>query len=154
MSPAPRRPVVILMADDDEDDRLLAREALAEARVPGDFRSVPDGERLLDYLYQREQYADPVRAPRPGLVLLDLNMPRMDGREALRRIRADPAFRSLPVVVMTTSRAASDVARGYESGANTVITKPVTFDGMVDVMRALGRYWLEVAELPPASGSP
>ncbi len=149
MSTASRRPIVILMADDDEDDRLLAREALAEARVSGDFRSVPDGEHLLSYLYQRDQYADPASAPRPGLVLLDLNMPRMDGREALRRIRAEPAFRALPVVVMTTSRAAADVVRGYESGANTVITKPVTFDGMVDVMRALGLYWLDIAELPP-----
>ena len=139
------------MADDDEDDRLLAREALVEARVPGDFRFVPDGEHLLDYLYQRENYADPACAPRPGLILLDLNMPRMDGREALRRIRSDPAFRSLPVVVMTTSRAASDIAHGYDSGDNTVIAKPVTFDGMVDVMRTLGRYWLEIAELPPAS---
>lgn len=139
------------MADDDEDDRLLAREALAEARVPGEFRSVPDGEHLLAYLHRRDQYADASRAPRPGVVLLDLNMPRMDGREALRRIRAEPALRALPVIVMTTSRAAADVKRGYELGANTVITKPSSFEGMVDVMRALGRYWFEVAELPPAS---
>lgn len=154
MSHDPRRPHVILMADDDEDDRLLAREALAEARVPGEFRSVPDGEHLLAYLYRRDQYADAARSPRPGVVLLDLNMPRMDGREALRRIRAEPAFRSLPVVIMTTSRAGTDIARGYELGANTVIAKPVTFDGMVDVMRALGRYWFEIAELPPAPDVP
>lgn len=151
MSQFPRRPLVILMADDDEDDRLLAREALAEAGVPGDFRSVADGERLLSYLYQQDDYADAALSPRPGLVILDLNMPRMDGREALRRIRADPRLRVLPVVVMTTSRAAADVVHGYELGANTVVTKPVTFDGMVEVMRGLGRYWTEVAELPPAS---
>lgn len=150
----PRRPLVILMADDDEDDRLLAREAMAEARVPGEFHSVPDGEHLLAYLYGRDQYADERRAPRPGVILLDLNMPRMDGREALRRIRSEPAFRAVPVIVMTTSRAAADVTRGYELGANTVISKPVSFEAMVDVMRAVGRYWLEIAELPAPPPKP
>lgn len=154
MSHDSRRFPVILMADDDEDDRLLAREALAEAGVPGEFRSVSDGEQLLAYLYQKDQYSDPARAPRPGVVLLDLNMPRMDGREALRLIRAEPAFRSLPVVVMTTSRAPADVARGYELGANTVIAKPASFHRMVEVMRTLGRYWFETAELPAAPKAP
>lgn len=150
----PRRPLIVLMADDDEDDRLLAREAMAEARLPGAFHSVPDGEHLLAYLYRLDQYADAARAPRPGLILLDFNMPRMDGREALRRIRAAPEFRAIPVVVMTTSRAQSDVTRGYELGANTVISKPVSFEGMVDIMRALGRYWFDVAELPSVPESP
>lgn len=142
------------MADDDEDDLLLVREAVAEAGLPGEFLSVPNGEHLLAYLYQRDQYADAVRAPRPGVILLDLNMPRMDGREALRLIRAEPAFRTIPVIVMTTSRAPADVARGYELGANTVIAKPVSFAGLVDVMRAVGRYWFEIAELPPPPDKP
>lgn len=154
MSHDSRRPPVILMADDDEDDRLLAREALAEAGVPGEFRSVPDGEQLLAYLYQKDQYSDTARSPRPKIVLLDLNMPRMDGREALRRIRADPALRALPVVIMTTSRAPVDVTRGYELGANTVIAKPASFLRMVEVMRTLGRYWFEVAELPAPPKAP
>jgi CheY-like chemotaxis protein len=152
MSTVSRRLPVILMADDDEDDRLLAREALVEAGVPADFAAVPDGERLLDYLYQRGDYAPPAAAAPPALVLLDLNMPRMDGREALRRIRADPALRALPVVVMSTSRAEPDVARGYELGASTVVAKPVTFDGMVAIMRGLGAYWFGIAQLPAGPG--
>lgn len=154
MSRDPRRPLVILMADDDDDDRLLAREALAEVGAPWELRFVPDGGRLLDYLYRKGEYEDVSRCPWPGVVLLDLNMPRVDGGEALRRIRAEPAFRALPVVVMTTSRSPGDVARGYELGANTVIAKPTSFTGMVEAMRALGRYWLEIAEPSPAPETP
>lgn len=154
MSHDTRRPPVILMADDDEDDRLLVREALAEARVPGELRVVPDGGRLLDYLYRLDEYSEPGRSPRPRLVLVDLNMPRVDGHEALRRIRAEPAFRVLPVVVLTTSRADADIARGYELGANTVITKPASFDGMVELMRALSHYWFEIAAPSSAPEAP
>ena len=141
--------ITILMADDDPDDRLLAAEAMRESRVANDLRFVEDGEQLLDYLNRRGRWADPAQSPRPGLVLLDLNMPRMDGREALAAIKADPALRRIPIVVLTTSRAEADVLRSYDLGANSFITKPVTFGGLVDAMRVLGRSWIEIVELPP-----
>src|SRR5918912_4632014 len=102
------RPITILLADDDPDDRLLAQEALEENRLANDLHMVDDGEELLDYLYQRGKYADPASSPRPGLILLDLNMPRMDGREALRVLKGDPDLRQIPVVVLTTSQAEED----------------------------------------------
>jgi CheY-like chemotaxis protein len=137
------------MADDDPDDRLLAADALRESRVTNDLRFVEDGEQLLDYLRRRGPWADPAASPRPGVILLDLNMPRMDGREALAEIKADPELRRIPVVVLTTSRAEADVLGSYDLGANSFITKPVTFAGLVEAMRALGRYWIEIVELPP-----
>lgn len=146
------RTITILMADDDPDDRLLAAEALRESRVANDLRFVEDGEQLLDYLRRRGRWADPALSPRPGVVLLDLNMPRMDGREALAAIKADPALRRIPIVVLTTSRAEADVLRSYDLGANSFITKPVTFGGLVDAMRVMGRYWIEIVQLPPESG--
>jgi CheY-like chemotaxis protein len=143
-----RRSITIVMADDDADDRLLAREAMEETRLANDFRFVGDGEELLRYLRREGAYADPASAPRPGLILLDLNMPRMDGREALAEIKRDPALRRIPVVVMTTSKAEEDVFRSYEGGAASFIPKPVTFEGLVEVMKTLGRYWVEIVELP------
>ena len=145
------RPIVILLADDDEEDRMLAADALEESRVVNDLRFVEDGEELLDYLYHRGKYADVSSSPAPGLVLLDLNMPRKDGREALREIKADPDLRRVPVVVLTTSKAEEDIYRTYDLGANSFITKPVSFDGLVAVMRDIGRYWIEIVELPPDS---
>jgi CheY-like chemotaxis protein len=151
MSSEARR-ITILMADDDPDDRLLAAEAMRESRVANDLRFVEDGEQLLDYLRRRGRWVDPADSPRPGVVLLDLNMPRMDGREALAAIKADPELRRIPIVVLTTSRAEADVLRSYDLGANSFITKPVTFGGLVDAMRVLGRYWVEIVELPPHGG--
>lgn len=145
------RPIVILLADDDEEDRMLAAGALEESRVVNDLRFVEDGEELLDYLYHRGAYAEPGSAPTPGLILLDLNMPRKDGREALREIKADPELRRIPVVVLTTSKAEEDIYRTYDLGANSFITKPVSFEGLVAVMRDIGRYWIEIVELPPES---
>ena len=145
------RPIVILLADDDEEDRMLAAGALEESRVVNDLRFVEDGEELLDYLYHRGKYAEPGSSPSPGLILLDLNMPRKDGREALREIKADPDLRRVPVVVLTTSKAEEDIYRTYDLGANSFITKPVSFDGLVAVMRDIGRYWIEIVELPPDS---
>ncbi len=142
-------PIVILLADDDADDRMLARDALTESRLANDFRTVEDGEELLDYLKSRGKYADRAAHPRPGLILLDLNMPRLDGREALREIKSDPELRQIPVVVLTTSKAEEDIYRSYDMGVNSFITKPVTFDGLVGVMKTLGRYWIEIVELPP-----
>lgn len=127
---------------------MLAADALAESRVVNDLRFVQDGAELLDYLGHRGRYADPASSPRPGIILLDLNMPRMDGREALREIKADPDLRRIPVVVLTTSKAEEDIYRTYDLGANSFITKPVSFEGLVSVMREIGRYWIEIVELP------
>jgi len=145
------KPVTILMADDDPDDRALTKEAFAESRLANDLRFVEDGEELLDYLNRRGKYADPATSPCPGLILLDLNMPKKDGREALQEIKADPRFRGIRVVIMTTSKAEEDVVRSYSLSAASYITKPVTFDGLVEVVKALGKYWLEIVELPPSS---
>jgi two-component system response regulator len=141
-------PITILMADDDPDDRELTREAFAESRLANDLRFVEDGVELLDYLKRRGKYADPASSPRPGLILLDLNMPRKDGREALQEIKADPALRAIRVVVMTTSKAEEDILRMYDLSAASFITKPVSFEGLVDVIQTLGKYWLEIVELP------
>ncbi|NJK30362.1 MAG: response regulator [Acaryochloris sp. RU_4_1] len=137
------------MADDDEDDRLLAAEALEESRLNNPLYFVNDGEELMDYLCRRGSYADPQTSPRPGLILLDLNMPKKDGREALQEIKANPKLRRIPVVILTTSNADIDIYRSYDLGANTYITKPVTFEALVEVIKALGEYWLTLVALPP-----
>jgi CheY-like chemotaxis protein len=140
--------IVILMADDDADDRLLAKDALTECRLANDLHFVEDGEELLEYLQRRGKYSSMADAPRPGLILLDLNMPKKDGREALKEIRSDPELRKIPVVVLTTSKADTDIGCIYELGANSFISKPVSFDSLVEVMKILGRYWFEIVELP------
>ena len=144
-----RHPVTILMADDDPDDCMLAREALAESRLANELYFVKDGEELLDYLYHRGKYTEPESSPRPGLILLDLNMPKKDGREVLKEIKADPHLRQIPVLVLTTSQAEEDIHYSYDLGANSFITKPVTFSSLIEVMRTLGKYWFEIVELPP-----
>jgi CheY-like chemotaxis protein len=148
MNPNPNKTMVILMADDDADDRLLAKDALAECQLAGDLHFVENGEELLDYLNRRGKYTQLAESPRPGLILLDLNMPKKDGREALREIKSDPALRKIPVVVLTTSKADTDIGRIYELGANSFISKPVSFESLVDVMKTIGRYWFEIVELP------
>jgi CheY-like chemotaxis protein len=135
------------MADDDDDDRMLAKDALAESRLANNLHFVEDGEELMDYLYQRGKYTQE-NSPRPGLILLDLNMPKKDGREALKEIKSDPDFRQIPVVVLTTSKAEEDIYRSYDLGANSFITKPVTFGSLVVVMRTIGKYWFEIVDLP------
>jgi CheY-like chemotaxis protein len=145
---APPKANVILMADDDDDDRLLAQDALAESQVTGDLHFVQNGEELLDYLFHRGTYAQGANAPRPGLILLDLNMPLKDGREALREIKSDPDLRRIPVVVLTTSQADTDVGAIYELGANSFISKPFQFETFVTVMKVLGQYWFDTVQLP------
>lgn len=141
-------PIIILMADDDPDDCMMVKEALAESRVLNELHTVADGEELLDYLHRRGKFEKLAAAPRPGIILLDLNMPRKDGREALAEIKGDPQLRKIPVVVLTTSKAEEDIYRTYDLGVNSYVTKPVTFEGLVEVMRTMGRYWIEIVELP------
>jgi CheY-like chemotaxis protein len=137
------------MADDDEEDCELTRDALQDSRLANQMRFVGDGQELLDYLRRQGRYADAsLDAPRPGIILLDLNMPKLDGREALAEIKADESLRRIPVVILTTSSDESDVLRSYNLGVNSFITKPVTFEGLVEVMRTWSRYWLEIVELP------
>src|SRR5204863_8937340 len=142
------RPATLLLAEDDPDDCLLVRQALETSLPISDLRCVEDGEELLDYLRRRGKFADPKQSPRPGLILLDLNMPRKDGREALREIKNDPKLRAIPIVVLTTSKSEEDVTRTYNLGVNSYITKPVRFAALVEIMKALGKYWFEIVELP------
>lgn len=144
----PHKPISILMADDDADDRMLAQNALAASRLVNELYVVADGQELMDYLKRQGEYECPATSPRPGVILLDLNMPRKDGFEALAEIRTDPALRQIPVVILTTSKAEEDIYKGYDLGANSFVTKPVTFEGLVEAMKALGQYWFEIVELP------
>ena len=142
------KPITILMADDDEDDRRLTREALREGRLANDLRFVENGEDLMDYLRRQGKFAG-TDVPRPGLILLDLNMPRKDGRTVLKEIKGDPELRQIPVVVLTTSQADEDIYKSYDLGVNSYIIKPVTFDALVDILQTLEKYWFEIVELPP-----
>ena len=143
-----KKPITVLLAEDDADDRLTVREAFVEARLLNDMRYVVDGQDLMDYLLHEGKYTAPGAAPRPGIILLDFNMPKKDGREALREIKAHPDLRRIPVVVLTTSKAEEDVFRSYDLGASSFITKPVTFSSMVETIKVLGEYWFEIVELP------
>ena len=145
---ASTHPILVLVADDDPEDQMLIEDAFEESLLVNTLAFVEDGEELLDYLHRRNGYCNPSASPRPGLILLDLNMPRKDGREALKEIKADPDLRKIPIVVMTTSKAEEDILRTYDLGVNSFVTKPVTFEGLVDVVQALGRYWFQIVELP------
>ncbi|UTF59769.1 response regulator [Gilvimarinus sp. DA14] len=145
---ADKKTLVILMADDDADDRLLTQEALMESRVLNELHFAEDGVQLMEYLRGDGQYADREKYPLPGLILLDLNMPKMDGREALALLKQDSVLKRIPVVILTTSKAEEDMLKGYDLGAASYITKPVTFDVLVELMRTLGKYWVEFVELP------
>jgi CheY-like chemotaxis protein len=149
MKPSEAMPITILMADDDADDRTLTKEALEEGRLMNELRFVENGEELLEYLRKQGKYAPPTDAPRPGLILLDLNMPRKDGRAVLKEIKSDPDLRTIPVVVLTTSKADEDVYRSYDLGVNSYIVKPVTFEALVDILQTLEKYWFEIVALPP-----
>lgn len=140
--------IVILMADDDDDDFVLTQKALKKSKLLNILLRVKDGEELLDYLRQSGTYADQLEVKRPGIILLDLNMPKKDGREALKEIKSDPELCDIPVVVFTTSKAEEDIYRSYQLGVNSFITKPVTFESLIQVMQTLGKYWFEIVELP------
>jgi two-component system, response regulator len=139
----------ILMADDDGEDCALVGDALRETGHPCDLRFVRNGEELFDYLRRQGEYQQPRDAPRPDLILLDLKMPRKDGRETLQELKADPDWRQIPVVILTTSAAGDDVNSCYEMGVNAFITKPVSFRKLVRILDALTKYWFDVAQLPP-----
>lgn len=147
----PNRTATILCAEDDADYRLLTRRAVKASRPENDLRFVEDGEELLDYLYRRGAYAEPDSAPRPGLILLDLNLPKKDGREVLEAIKQDPDLRRIPVVILTTSNAQEDVLRTYNLGASSYIRKPVNMTALVDIISTLGHYWFDIVELAPDS---
>jgi CheY-like chemotaxis protein len=142
------RVMTVLMADDDADDRMLARDAWEETGPETDLQFVEDGEQLLDYLRNRGRYRDRLAAPAPNIILLDLNMPKKDGREALREIKSDPLLKKIPVIVLTTSRAEEDVTNSYDLGVNSFIVKPARFESLVEVMRCLAEYWFGIVELP------
>jgi CheY-like chemotaxis protein len=150
MEKLPEKPITILIVDDDDDDRMMAKDALEESKLANDLRLVEDGEEMMDYLLHRGRYQDPLTSPRPGLILLDLNMPRKDGREALHEMKSIPELRQIPVVVLTTSRAEEDILRSYDLGVNSFISKPVTFEGLVKVMKGLSEYWFTIVKLPIA----
>lgn len=146
------KPITILMADDDPDDRQMTREAFEECHLANDLRFVEDGVELMDYLCRRGKYVDPASSPYPGLLLLDLNMPRKDGREALKEIKSDPRLKNLRIIILTTSKAEEDVHRSYNLSATSYITKPVTLAALIEVIKTLGKYWLEIVELPNGGG--
>lgn len=147
-------PITILVADDDADDRMMIEEAFEESRLANEIQFVEDGEQLLAYLRREGEYAGLKGKPYPGVILLDLNMPKKDGREALREMKADPALCRIPVVVLTTSQAEEDIAKTYGLGVSSFITKPVTFEGLVDAVKVLCRYWIEIVALPAECSDP
>jgi two-component system, response regulator len=143
-----KKSFTILVADDDPDDLILIRDAFDENSFEGEIQCVNDGEELLDYLNNRGKYIDPDLFPKPDLILLDLNMPRKDGREALAEIKADPNLKILPIVVLTTSNSVEDIIRSYNLGANSYIIKPMTFNALTKTVGNLGIYWFKTAKLP------
>lgn len=143
-----KKEIEILIADDDAEDTMLIRDALKESRLKNGVKSVENGEELMQYLRNEGKYSDKKKYPTPGIVLLDLNMPKKDGREALKEIKADKNLRTIPIVILTTSKAEEDILKTYNLGVSSFITKPVKFSTMVDVMRTLNKYWFEIVELP------
>lgn len=140
--------VIILLAEDDCDDRYLISEALDESGVDSQLFIVENGEDLLMYLRGQGKYTDRQKYPLPSVILLDLNMPLMDGREALQALKKDSNLRRIPVIVLTTSQADEDVQKTYDLGITGFITKPMTFSGLVDVMKSVGNYWFQSVTLP------
>ncbi|MEA5461531.1 response regulator [Arcicella sp. LKC2W] len=143
-----KKSVTILIADDDPDDRLMTKEALEESFLVNELKFVEDGVELLQYLRRQGKFSDIQNSPRPGIILLDLNMPKVDGREALKVIKSDPDLKSIPIVVLTTSKADEDIVKTYDLGVNCFISKPVSFSEFVEVTRALGNYWFDIVQLP------
>lgn len=140
--------IPILVADDDEEDRMLIQDAMEESKLLNPLHFVVDGQEVMDYLLRKGKFVDAEKNPLPGLILLDLNMPKMDGRQVLKEIKSNPELRAIPIIVLTTSKAEEDILRTYDLGVNSYITKPVTFDGLVDIVKNLGKYWFEIVSIP------
>jgi CheY-like chemotaxis protein len=143
-----RKPAVVLLAEDDLGDQKLTKKAFLEGKIDNDLRIVQDGEEALDYLFRRGKYSDPESSPRPDLFLLDLNMPKIDGRQVLEQLQGHPDFANLPTVVLTTSKQEEDIIQTYNLGIKSYITKPVDFDSFVDAVKILGQYWFQLVVLP------
>lgn len=141
---------IILMAEDDEDDYLLTKDAFQEGRILNKLYRVKNGEELMDYLLHQGRYSNAEDAPEPAIILLDLNMPRKDGREALREIKSNALLRRIPVVVLTTSKSEEDILQSYEIGVNSYIRKPVSYDRLLEIINKVTEYWLQIVILPPA----
>jgi CheY-like chemotaxis protein len=144
-----RDDVIILYAEDDPEDRMLVEDAMEESRLANEMHFVEDGEELMDYLQRRGKYTELSDKPLPGLILLDLNMPKKDGREALEEIKADPNLRRIPIVVLTTSKAEEDILSTYDLGVSGFVIKPVTFEALVSLLKTISKYWFEIVEPPP-----
>src|SRR5260370_23771427 len=144
-------PITILYADDDAEDRMLVKDAWEESRLANELHFVEDGEELMNYLHRQDKHASLIDSPLPGIILLDLNMPKKDGREALREIKAEPHLRRIPIVILTTSQAEEDIYRAYDLGVNSLIIKPVTFHSLRHIIKRLAKYWLGILERPPAT---
>jgi len=141
--------IIMMYAEDDPEDRLLLKDAWEESQLPNELHFVEDGEALMDCLYRRGKYAELSGEPLPGLILLDLNMPKKDGREALGEIKADPNLRRIPIIVLTTSREEEDIITSYDMGVSGFIIKPVTFESLCEMIKGVSKYWFEIVELPP-----
>ena len=143
-----KKKTVLLMADDDEDDCLLMKDAIREVFKSEDFHCLPDGQELLNYLHRRGIYTDLEKYPAPDLILLDLNMPRKDGLQTLKEIKEHPAFKTIPILIFSTSEAQEQIELCYKLGANSYITKPITFDKLLETVKCLSQYWFGIADLP------
>ena len=141
-------PVVILLVEDDPAHAEIIIRNLEGFRIANRLIHVDDGQKALDYLYRRGEFGDPESAPRPGLILLDLRLPKVDGLEVLETVKADPDLIQIPVVILTTSAAEADMLRAYKNHANSFMVKPVAFDDFVEMMKAIGYYWLVWNEYP------
>jgi len=148
MSHGESRTAIILLVEDDPEDQKLTRRAFEISKLRNQLFVVDDGEQALDFLYHRGEFADPNSPPRPDLILLDLNMPKLDGRAVLKRIKEDPDLRRIPVVILTTSSQEEDILRSYDLGVNSYITKPVQMEGFIRAIRDLERYWFNLVVLP------
>jgi CheY-like chemotaxis protein len=142
-------PVRIIVADDDSDDRMMIKDAFDESKLGNPIDFVEDGVQLLEYLRREGPYAHLAGQPYPGFILLDLNMPRKDGRTVLKEIKSDPVLHRIPVIILTTSKAEEDIIKTYNLGVNSFICKPVSFDKLVDIVKTVGHYWIEIVALPP-----
>lgn len=147
----PPEPFSILVAEDDPDDQDMLQEAFQDMYDRDPLVFVSNGEELLDYLYRNNQYSDLKEKPLPELILLDLNMPKIDGREALKKIKADSCLKKIPVIIFTTSKAEEDISKTYLEGANSYIVKPISIKKLMEITSEIGKYWLETATLPKSN---